>query len=84
MGGGGLAGVGGRGGVRCGCHEERGRARGHAHEERGVAGVEHGRSVDRRGGAIELASRPEMKGKRIVVIFADAGERYVSLPFFAP
>ncbi len=35
-------------------------------------------------GAIELASRPEMRGKRIVVIFADAGERYMSLPFFAP
>lgn len=35
-------------------------------------------------GAIELAARPEMKGKRIVVIFADAGERYMSLPFFAP
>ena len=35
-------------------------------------------------GAIELASRREMNGKRIVVIFADAGERYVSLPFFAP
>ncbi|MEO7197681.1 MAG: cysteine synthase A [Solirubrobacterales bacterium] len=34
-------------------------------------------------GAIELASRREMKGKRIVVIFADAGERYMSLPFFA-
>jgi len=33
-------------------------------------------------GAIELASRPEMNGKRIVVIFADAGERYMSLPFF--
>jgi len=35
-------------------------------------------------GALELAARPEMKGKRIVVIFADAGERYMSLPFFAP
>lgn len=34
--------------------------------------------------AIELGSRPEMKGKRIVVIFADAGERYMSLPFFGP
>ena len=33
-------------------------------------------------GAIELASRPEMNGKRIVIIFADAGERYMSLPFF--
>jgi cysteine synthase A len=32
--------------------------------------------------AIELASRPEMRGKRIVVIFADSGERYMSLPFF--
>jgi cysteine synthase A len=32
--------------------------------------------------AIEVASRPEMRGKRIVVIFADAGERYMSLPFF--
>ena len=35
-------------------------------------------------GAIELGARPEMRGKRIVVIFADAGERYISLPFFAP
>ena len=33
-------------------------------------------------GAIELASRPQMRGKRIVVIFADSGERYMSLPFF--
>jgi cysteine synthase A len=34
--------------------------------------------------AIEVASRREMRGKRIVAIFADAGERYMSLPFFAP
>jgi cysteine synthase A len=33
-------------------------------------------------GAIELGSRPEMNDKRIVIIFADAGERYMSLPFF--
>ena len=32
--------------------------------------------------AIELGSRPEMKAKRIVVVFADAGERYMSLPWF--
>ncbi|GIK78181.1 MAG: O-acetylserine sulfhydrylase [Actinomycetes bacterium] len=32
--------------------------------------------------AIELASRPEMGGKRIVIVFADAGERYMSLPWF--
>jgi cysteine synthase len=34
--------------------------------------------------AIELGSRPEMSGKRIVVIMPDSGERYVSTPFFAP
>ena len=33
-------------------------------------------------GAIELGSRPEMNGKRIVIVFADAGERYMSLPWF--
>jgi cysteine synthase A len=34
--------------------------------------------------AIELGHRPEWSGKRIVVIMPDSGERYVSLPFFAP
>lgn len=33
--------------------------------------------------ALELASRPEMAGKRIVTIACDGGERYMSLPFFA-
>ncbi len=32
--------------------------------------------------AIELGSRREMHGKRIVIVFADAGERYMSLPWF--
>lgn len=32
--------------------------------------------------AIDLAARPQMHGKRIVVVFADSGERYISLPFF--
>ncbi|HEX5956031.1 MAG TPA: cysteine synthase A [Solirubrobacterales bacterium] len=32
--------------------------------------------------ALEVASRPEATGKRIVVIVADGGERYMSLPFF--
>ena len=32
--------------------------------------------------ALELAGRPEMAGKRIVVIACDGGERYMSLPFF--
>jgi cysteine synthase len=34
--------------------------------------------------AIEVGSRPEMAGKRIVAIVPDSGERYVSTPFFAP
>jgi cysteine synthase len=34
--------------------------------------------------ALEIAHRPESKGKRIVVILPDSGERYVSTPFFAP
>jgi cysteine synthase len=32
--------------------------------------------------AVELAARPEMRGKRIVTILCDSGERYMSLPFF--
>jgi cysteine synthase A len=34
--------------------------------------------------ALEVASRPEAKGKRIAVVLPDSGERYVSTPFFAP
>jgi cysteine synthase A len=34
--------------------------------------------------ALEVASRREMQGKRIVAIVPDAGERYMSLPFFTP
>jgi cysteine synthase len=40
------------------------------------------------GGALwaglEVARRPEMQGRRIVVVLPDSGERYVSTPFFAP
>jgi cysteine synthase A len=32
--------------------------------------------------SIEVAARPEMRGKRIVMILCDSGERYMSLPFF--
>jgi cysteine synthase A len=35
-------------------------------------------------GALQVAARPEAKGKRIAVVLPDSGERYVSLPFFAP
>ena len=34
--------------------------------------------------ALEVAKRPEAKGKRIAVVLPDSGERYVSTPFFAP
>ena len=34
--------------------------------------------------ALQIAERPEAKGKRIAVVLPDSGERYVSLPFFAP
>jgi cysteine synthase A len=34
--------------------------------------------------ALDLAGRPEWRGKRIVVILPDSGERYISTPFFAP
>jgi cysteine synthase A len=34
--------------------------------------------------AMEIAGRPESAGKRIVTVLPDSGERYVSMPFFAP
>ena len=34
--------------------------------------------------AIQVGQRAEFKGKRIVVVMPDSGERYVSTPFFAP
>ena len=34
--------------------------------------------------ALEIATRPESKGKRIAVVMPDSGERYVSQAFFAP
>jgi cysteine synthase len=46
-----------------------------------LAGISCGAAL---WGAIEVGSRAEMSGKRIVVIMPDSGERYVSTPFFAP
>jgi cysteine synthase A len=34
--------------------------------------------------ALEVAGRPAMAGRRVVTIVCDSGERYMSLPFFAP
>ena len=34
--------------------------------------------------ALQVADRPESRGKRIVVMMPDSGERYVSQAFFAP
>jgi cysteine synthase A len=34
--------------------------------------------------ALQVAERPESRGRRIVVIMPDSGERYVSQAFFAP
>ena len=46
-----------------------------------LLGISAGAAID---AALELAARPELAGKRIVVIVPDCGERYMSLPFFAP
>jgi cysteine synthase A len=46
-----------------------------------LAGISCGAALS---AAIEVGSRPEMDGKRIVIVMPDSGERYVSAPFFNP
>ena len=46
-----------------------------------LAGISCGAAL---WGAIEVGSRPQMRGRRIAVVMPDSGERYVSTPFFAP
>lgn len=47
-----------------------------AREEGVLAGISAGANV---WAAVELAQRPDMKGKKIVTIICDTGERYLSL-----
>jgi cysteine synthase A len=56
-------------------------ARETARREGVLAGISGGAAL---WGALQVAARPESRGKRIVVILPDSGERYVSTPFFAP
>jgi cysteine synthase A len=56
-------------------------ARAAAQREGLLIGISAGAAVH---AAVELAGRDQMGGKRIVVIVPDSGERYMSLPFFAP
>jgi cysteine synthase A len=56
-------------------------ARALARREGVLAGISCGAAM---WAALQLASRPEMRGARIVTILPDSGERYVSTPFFAP
>jgi cysteine synthase A len=46
-----------------------------------LAGISAGANI---WAALEVAARPELAGRRVVTIVCDSGERYVSLPFFAP
>jgi cysteine synthase A len=57
------------------------RAREAAAREGLLVGISAGAAIQ---AALELAVRRELAGKRIVVIVPDCGERYMSLPFFAP
>jgi cysteine synthase A len=46
-----------------------------------LAGISGGAAL---WAALQVANRPESKGKRIIVMMPDSGERYVSQAFFAP
>jgi cysteine synthase A len=52
-----------------------------ARREGVLSGISAGANIS---AAREVAGRPEMAGKRVVTIVPDSGERYMSLPFFAP
>jgi cysteine synthase len=52
-----------------------------AREEGILAGMSCGAALH---GALTLAAREEFAGKRIACVLPDSGERYISMPFFAP
>jgi cysteine synthase A len=52
-----------------------------ARREGVLAGISAGAAL---WAAIQVGSRRELRGKRVVVVLPDSGERYVSTPFFAP
>jgi cysteine synthase A len=56
-------------------------ARAAASREGVLAGISGGAAIH---AALQVAARPEMAGKRVVVVVPDSGERYISTPFFAP
>jgi cysteine synthase A len=57
------------------------RAREAARTEGLLVGISAGAAID---AALEVAARPDFAGKRVLVVIPDGGERYMSLPFFAP
>jgi cysteine synthase A len=52
-----------------------------ARDEGVLAGMSCGAAL---WAAIEVGSRPEWHGKRVVLIMPDSGERYVTVPYFQP
>jgi cysteine synthase A len=65
------------------CSDEEAIATAHetAAREGVLAGISCGAAL---WGSLQVARRPESRGKRIVTILPDSGERYISAPFFAP
>jgi cysteine synthase len=46
-----------------------------------LAGISSGAAL---AAALEVAARPQSAGQRIVIVLPDAGERYITMPFFMP